>query len=62
MDNGYIVRFVRKDNKPVEDFFYRTFEVATSHFHLFKDDDPDLYMRIEIVDVTTEKVVSIRDF
>lgn len=62
MDNGYIVRFVRKDNKPVEEFFYHTFEAATSHFLLFKDDDSDLYMRIEIVEGTTEKVVSIRDF
>ena len=28
MDNGYIVRFIRKDDKPVEEFFYHTFEDA----------------------------------
>ena len=39
MDNSYIVRFIRKDGKPVEEFFYHTFEAAISHFLLFKDDD-----------------------
>ncbi len=43
MDNSYIVRFIRKDGKPVEEFFYHTFEAAISHFLLFKDDDSDLY-------------------
>ena len=47
MDNGYIVRFIRKDDKPVEEFFYHTFEDATSHLLLFRDDDSDLYARIE---------------
>ena len=28
MDNSYIVRFIRKDGKPVEEFFYHTFEAA----------------------------------
>ena len=25
MDNGYIVRFIRKDDKPVEEFFYHIY-------------------------------------
>ena len=50
MDNGYIVRFIRKDDRPVEEFFYHTFEDATSHLLLFRDDDSDLYARIEIID------------
>ena len=57
MDNGYIVRFIRKDDKPVEEFFYHTFEDATSHLLLFRDDDSDLYARIEIIDGATEKTV-----
>ena len=62
MDNGYIVRFIRKDDRPVEEFFYHTFEDATSHLLLFRDDDSDLYARIEIIDGATEKAVSIQEF
>lgn len=49
MDNGYIVRFIRKDNKPVEEFFYHTYEEAFVHLALFRNDDSGLYRRIEIV-------------
>lgn len=49
MDNGYIVRFIRKDDKPVEEFFYRTFEEAFMHLALFRDDNSGIYKRIEIV-------------
>ena len=49
MDNGYIVRFIRKDDKPVEEFFYHTYEEAFVHLALFRDDDSGLYRRIEIV-------------
>ena len=59
MDNGYIVRFIRKDDKPVEEFFYHTFEDATSHLLLFRDDDSDLYARIEIIDGATEKAYTV---
>ena len=62
MDNGYIVRFIRKDDKPVEEFLYHTFEDATSHLLLFRDDDSDLYARIEIIDGATEKTVSSQEF
>ena len=62
MDNSYIVRFIRKDGKPVEEFFYHTFEAAISHFLLFEDDDSDLYIRIEIIDLFSERTVSIQEF
>lgn len=62
MDNGYIVRFIRKDGKPVEEFFYHAFEAAISHLLLFKDDDSDLYIRIEIIDLFSERTVLIQAF
>lgn len=46
MDNGYIVRFIRKDGKPVEEFFYHTYEEAFVHLALFRDDDSGIYRRI----------------
>ncbi len=49
MDNEYIVRFIRKDDKPVEEFFYHTYEEAFVHLALFRNDDSGLYRRIEIV-------------
>ena len=57
--NGW---YKRKDGKPVEEFFYHTFEAAISHFLLFKDDDSDLYIRIEIIDLFSERTVSIQEF
>lgn len=48
MDNGYIVRFIRKDDKPVDEFFYHTYEEAFVHLALFRNDDSGLYRRIEI--------------
>lgn len=49
MDEGYFVRFIRKDNKPVEEFFYHDYEDALDHLALFRDDDSGLYKRIELV-------------
>lgn len=49
MNNEYIVRFIRKDDKPVEEFFYHTYEEAFVHLALFRNDDSGLYRRIEIV-------------
>ena len=62
MANGYIVRFIRKDGKPVEEFFYHTYEEAFVHLALFRDDDSDLYIRIEIIDLSAERTVSIQEF
>ena len=50
MDNGYIVRFVRKDKKADEKYYYLSYCNALNHLALFKDDDSGLYKRIEIID------------
>ena len=50
MDNGYIVRFVRRDEKADEEYYYLAYGDALSHLVLFKNDDSGLYKRIEIVD------------
>ena len=44
----YIVRFVRQDGKPDEEYYYRSLEDAEYHFHLFDADDSGLYRRISI--------------
>ena len=46
----YIVRFVRKDNQPDEEYYYRQLADATYHFSLFVDDDSNLYSKIEVID------------
>ena len=48
MDNGYVVRFERKDGKPSEEYFYNAKEEAKIHFDMFANDDSGLYTRIEV--------------
>lgn len=42
----YIVRFVRQDGKPDEEYYYRSLKDAEYHFHLFDADDSKIYLRI----------------
>lgn len=42
----YIVRFVRKDGKQDEEYYYHVFGDAEYHFQLFKKDDSGLYATI----------------
>lgn len=44
----YIVRFIPKDGRFVEEYYYHREEDALYHFHLF-DEESDLYDLIEIV-------------
>lgn len=44
-----IVRFIRKDNKPNEDYYYHEEIQAKKHFESFKDDNSGLYSRIELL-------------
>ena len=37
----FIVRFVRKDGKPDEEYYYHTLQEAEAHKKLFDDDDSD---------------------
>lgn len=46
----YVVRFIRYDGKPDEEYVYRTYEDALAHYSLFKNDDSGLYEKIEIID------------
>lgn len=45
----WLVRFVRKDGKPDEEYYYNTKEEAEYHRNLFQDDDSGLYEKIEII-------------
>lgn len=46
----YLVRFIRKDKQPNEEYYYNALKDAQYHLSLFLDDDSDLYDRIELVD------------
>ena len=50
----FVVRFVRRDLKPDEEYYYSDIEAADEHFGLFLDDDSELYSKIEIVLQTPE--------
>ena len=62
MENGFFVRFVRQDDKPDEEYFYRAAEDAQRHFDMFADDDSGLYEKIEIMQLSAscEAVFSLR--
>jgi hypothetical protein len=45
----YITRFIRKDHKPPEEYYYRSKAEALAHLDLFREDDSDLYSRIEVL-------------
>ena len=46
----YVVRFVRKDGKATEEYYYPKIEQAEEHYSLFLDDDSGLYTKIELTD------------
>lgn len=46
----YIVRFVRRDGRAAEEYYYPKIEQAEEHYSLFLDDDSELYTRIELTD------------
>ena len=48
MNDYYIVRFVRADCGPDEEYYYHREEDALRHYNFFLDDDSSLYLRIEI--------------
>mgnify|MGYP007070133511 CR=1 FL=1 len=63
MNYQYIVRFVRKDGKPAEEYYYPDLQDAQYHFELFQDDDSGLYDRIEITDFSElKKLVKVHLF
>lgn len=50
MISPFILRFVRLDKKPTEEYYYNRLEDAITHYNLFLDDDSGLYRKIEIID------------
>ncbi len=42
----YIVRFVRLDGKPDEEYYYQSLQDAQYHLHLFDTDDSGLYNKV----------------
>ena len=63
MQNYYkklvIVRFIRKDNKPDEEYYYNSLESAREHFKLFIGDESGLYevVLIEEYDGTEPRLI-----
>lgn len=51
----WIVRFIRRDGKPDEEYYYRTHREAEAHKALFQEDDSDLYETIEIIHYSLER-------
>ena len=45
----WVVRFIRWDGKPDEEYFYHTQGEAKNHRDLFQNDDSGLYEKIEVV-------------
>ena len=45
----YTVTFIRRDGQPDEIYYYNQLDEARHHFELFRDDDSELYSRIELV-------------
>lgn len=58
----YITRFVRKDDKPNEEYFYITKEAALRHMMLFTEDDSNLYRNISVLDEETNTVLAVIAF
>ena len=56
MVSPFIVRFIRIDNKPIEEYYYNSVEEAIAHYNLFLNDDSGLYSKIEIVSYDGEVI------
>ena len=62
MNELWIVRFVRKDGKPEEEYYYRSIAEAEYHRDLFLNDVSGLYERIEIINEPTKEVTMELNF
>ena len=47
----FVVRFIRKDGMPNEEFYYQKIEDALYHFSLFEKDDSQLYSLVDVVHI-----------
>ena len=57
----FIVRFVRNDGKPHEEYYYPDLSAAEEHLNLFLDDDSELYSKIELVQQEPEKDIVLKE-
>lgn len=56
----FVVRFIRNDGHPDEEYWYHRQGEAEYHFHLFDDDESELYLAIQLCDesmLLTERIV-----
>lgn len=58
----YLTKFVRKDGKPDEDYFYHTSAEAIDHLRLFLEDNSNLYTKIVASDEGKNAVLQILVF
>ena len=53
----FVVRFARKDNLPDEEYLYYNLKDAQIHFHLFDEDDSELYQGIYLFEENDEGLI-----
>ncbi len=53
----FVLRFIRKDRKPVEEYYYHSEVDALSHLHLFTNDDSSLYESIVLISLKTATII-----
>ena len=56
----YVVRFIRKDKKPIEEYYYSDLAGAQYHLSLFADDNSNLYERIELENFDTGEIIDVQ--
>lgn len=62
MGKKFVVRFVRADNQPVEEYYFVSEKEGNQHIDLFKDDNSELYKFIALVDIENNLVLRILIF
>ena len=62
MNDLWIVKFVRKDGKPDEEYYYHSLAKAEYHRDLFLNDDSGLYEKIEIINENSKEVTMELNF
>lgn len=62
MKELWIVKFIRKDGKPDEEYYYSSLADAEHHRDLFLDDDSGLYEKIEIINEKSKEVTMELNF
>ena len=57
LNKPYVVRFIRRDSEPQEEYYYNALPDARYHFDLFKDDDSGLYQSVELITLDPEEKI-----